>query len=51
MKLEDGAETIIDQCLKISDDEEVLVLNDSNDQELIDSLVEALMGGFELWLM
>ncbi len=42
MSLKAGAETIVDQCLKISDDENVLVLNDSNDQDLIDSLLEVL---------
>jgi leucyl aminopeptidase (aminopeptidase T) len=42
MSLHTGAETIIEQCLKIQEDEKVLVLNDGNDQELIDSLLEVL---------
>lgn len=37
-----GAETIIDQCLDVEDGEKVLVLNDSNDEELIDSLLNFL---------
>lgn len=42
MSLREGAETIIDQCLKIQEDEEVLVLNDGNDEDLINSLLEVL---------
>jgi len=42
MSLKDGAETVIDQCLDIDKDEKVLVLNDGNDQDLIDSLLEIL---------
>lgn len=42
MSLKDGAETIIDQCLDIKSDEKVLVLNDSNDEDLIDSLLDFL---------
>ena len=42
MSLRDGAETIVDQCLNIQQDENVLVLNDGNDQDLIDSLLEVL---------
>ncbi|MBC5792890.1 MAG: aminopeptidase [Nanohaloarchaea archaeon] len=42
MSLKKGAETIVDQCLKIKENEKVLVLNDSNDQNLIDSLLEVL---------
>lgn len=45
MSLIGGAETIIDQCLQIQDDEEVLVLNDGNNQDLIDSLLEVLEEG------
>jgi leucyl aminopeptidase (aminopeptidase T) len=42
MSLHAGAETIVNQCLKIQKDDEVLVLNDGNDQDLIDSLLEVL---------
>ncbi len=42
MSLRSGAETIVDQCLKISDDETVLVLNDGNDQDLFEALFEVL---------
>jgi len=42
MSLESGAETIINQCLKIQEDEEVLVLNDGNDQDLIESILDVL---------
>lgn len=40
MSLRNGAETICDQCLKIENDEHVLVVNDGNDQDLIDILLE-----------
>jgi len=43
MELKEGAETIINQCLKVSEDEKVLVLNDSNDEELIESLLDVLV--------
>lgn len=42
MTLRDGAETVITQCLDVTEDEKVLVLNDGNDQELIDALLEVL---------
>ena len=42
MTLYEGAETIIKQCLDVEDDEKVLVLNDSNDEELIESLLDFL---------
>jgi leucyl aminopeptidase (aminopeptidase T) len=42
MTLREGAETIVEQCLKIREDEEVLVLNDGNDEDLINSLLEVL---------
>lgn len=42
MSLRAGAETIVKQCLDVGRDEHVLVLNDSNDQELIDALLEVL---------
>lgn len=38
--LDEGADTIVDQCLKIQEDEYVVVVNDGNDQELIDALME-----------
>ena len=42
MSLREGAETIVDQCLKIQDDESVVVVNDSNNQELIDAILDRL---------
>lgn len=42
MSLRDGAETVINQCLNVRGNERVLVLNDGNDQDLIDSLLEVL---------
>lgn len=52
MSLRDGAETIIEQCLDIKSDEKVLVLNDSNDEDLIDSLTDYLeYRGLEYRLM
>lgn len=42
MSLREGAETIINQCLDIQDDEKVLVLNDSNDEELMEALLDVL---------
>jgi len=42
MTLREGAETIVKQCLNVQRDEHVLVLNDSNDQELIDALMDVL---------
>ncbi|MFB6115530.1 MAG: aminopeptidase [Candidatus Nanohalobium sp.] len=42
MSLRAGAETIVKQCLNVQKDEHVLVLNDSNDQDLIDALLEVL---------
>jgi leucyl aminopeptidase (aminopeptidase T) len=42
MTLRKGAETIINQCLDVKNDESVLVLNDSNDEELIESLLDVL---------
>jgi len=43
MELKKGAETILNQCLKVTEDEKVLVLNDSNDEELIESLLDVLV--------
>ena len=42
MSLRSGAETIINQCLDVKEGETVLVLNDSNEEEIIDSLIEVL---------
>lgn len=42
MSLREGAETIINQCLDVQDDEKVLVLNDSNDEKLVESLLDIL---------
>ncbi len=42
MNLYEGAETIINQCLKVKVDEKVVVLNDSNDEELVESLLDVL---------
>ncbi|MFB6116637.1 MAG: aminopeptidase [Candidatus Nanosalina sp.] len=42
MSLYEGAETIINQCLDVKKDEKVVVLNDSNDEELIQSLLDVL---------
>lgn len=42
MSLSAGAETIVNQCLNIQEDENVLVLNDGNDEDLINSLLEVL---------
>lgn len=42
MSLKAGAETIVKQCLDVQNDEHVLVLNDSNEKDLIDALLEVL---------
>lgn len=42
MSLDEGSRTIIEQCLNVQEDETVLVLNDSNNAELIDSLLRTL---------
>ncbi|PSG98619.1 MAG: leucyl aminopeptidase [Nanohaloarchaea archaeon SW_7_43_1] len=42
MSLKEGAETVVNQCMDIESGEEVLVLNDGNDQDLINSLLEVL---------
>ena len=39
-ELLEGAETVVTQCLDISRDENVLILNDGNDQDLLDALME-----------
>lgn len=42
MSLIEGAETIVKQCLNVQRHEHVLLLNDSNDEELIDALMDVL---------
>jgi len=42
MSLQDGAETVVNQCLDVQEEEKVLILNDGNDQDLIDSLIQVL---------
>lgn len=42
MSLEEGAETVVDQCLDIGDDETVLLVNDGNDTEIIEALREKI---------
>lgn len=39
-ELLEGAETVVNQCLNIQEDEQVLILNDGNDQDLLDALME-----------
>ena len=41
MRLEEGARTVTDQCLDVKPDETVLILNDSNDEDIIEALLEA----------
>lgn len=42
MSLREGAETIINQCMDVKNDEKVLLLNDSNDEELMQALLDLL---------
>lgn len=42
MSLRKGAETVVNQCLAISEDEKVVIVNDGNDQELVDALMDVL---------
>lgn len=42
MTLQQGAQTIIDQCLAVEPDETVAVVNDGNDEQLINALVSIL---------
>ncbi len=42
MSLENGAKTIVIQCLNISQNEEVVILDDGNDEDLIKSLTHVL---------
>lgn len=51
MSLRSGAETIVKQCLDVKKDDHVLVLNDSNDEEIIDALLEVLEGEAGLALL
>lgn len=41
-KLKQGAKTILDQCLKVKSNEEILLLNDGNDPDLINVLKEEI---------
>ncbi|MEF8880560.1 MAG: aminopeptidase [Candidatus Nanohaloarchaea archaeon] len=41
MSLEDGASTVINQCMDVKPDETVLILNDGNDQDIIEALLDA----------
>jgi leucyl aminopeptidase (aminopeptidase T) len=41
MSLKEGAHTVINQCLDVKPDETVLILNDSNDEDIIEALLEA----------
>ena len=41
-KLQSGAKTILDQCLKVKSNEEILLLNDGNDPDLINVLKEEI---------
>lgn len=38
--MEKGAETVLKQCLNVQNDESVLILNDSNDERIINALVD-----------
>ncbi len=42
MALQAGAETIVDQCLNIQDDEHVVVVDDGNDPDLLETLLDAV---------
>jgi len=42
MGLKEGARTIVEQCLNVSADESVLLLNDGNDKDLIEALKHIL---------
>lgn len=39
-ELLDGAETVVNQCLKVQEDETFLVLNDGNEEALVEALME-----------
>lgn len=40
--LRKGAETVIEQCLNIQEDETVALINDGNDKDLLDALMDVL---------
>lgn len=42
MSLREGSETIVHQCLDISEGEEVVVVDDGNDPDLVESLLKVL---------
>lgn len=42
MDLREGAETVVKQCLNVSEGEKVVVVNDGNDQDLINVLLEVV---------
>lgn len=42
MPLRAGAETVVNQCLNVQDGEQVVVVNDSTDEALIDALLEVV---------
>lgn len=42
MSLQAGAETIVDQCLAVQSDEQVVIVNDANDDALIEALQAVL---------
>lgn len=48
MSLESGAETILDDCLKIQKGEKVVLINDGNDPDLIEILKEEISKRAEL---
>jgi leucyl aminopeptidase (aminopeptidase T) len=43
MSLRDGAETIVDQCLNVGEDEHVVIVNDGNHQDLVDALLDMVV--------
>lgn len=48
MTLREGAETVIDDCLDVDEDEKVCLVNDGNDPDLIDALREVISETGEL---
>lgn len=42
MSLREGAKTVVNQCLNVQPDEQVVVVNDGNDPNLIDALLTVL---------
>lgn len=47
MSLRAGARTVVDQCLKVQEDERVVLVNDGNDPNLVEALMNALDGTAE----